>query len=137
MISAYVVNVMPNRRLGIMYIDVEETITMTEGATVEVAEEDTEVDPPVSEQMEVYMSQILEKIDTFTQQVSEFLESGKSYFRELSAEFEERVIAIHKKQMEKWQDEIKELRFLDASNEEINAMLHNAQLVLHNVHTNP
>ncbi|KAL8241274.1 hypothetical protein R6Q59_014628 [Mikania micrantha] len=116
---------------------VEETITMTEGATVEVAEEDTEVDPPVSEQMEVYMSQILEKIDTFTQQVSEFLESGKSYFRELSAEFEERVIAIHKKQMEKWQDEIKELRFLDASNEEINAMLHNAQLVLHNVHTNP
>ncbi|KAL8210562.1 hypothetical protein R6Q57_004999 [Mikania cordata] len=110
---------------------------MTEGAIVEVAEEDTEADPPVSEQMEVYMSQILEKIDTFTQQVSEFLESGKSYFRELSAEFEERVIAIHKKQMEKWQDEIKELRFLDASNEEINAMLHNAQLVLHNVHTNP
>ncbi|KAJ0804401.1 hypothetical protein HanPI659440_Chr02g0037621 [Helianthus annuus] len=87
--------------------------------------------------MEVYMNQILEKIDNFTQQVSELLESGKTYFRELSTEFEERVIAIHKEQMEKWQDEIKELRFLDASNEEINAMLHNAQLVLNNVHNDP
>ncbi|KAL9995619.1 hypothetical protein Hdeb2414_s0788g00946981 [Helianthus debilis subsp. tardiflorus] len=116
---------------------VEEKVTLTEGAIVEVAEEDAEANPPVSEQMEVYMNQILEKIDNFTQQVSELLESGKTYFRELSTEFEERVIAIHKEQMEKWQDEIKELRFLDASNEEINAMLHNAQLVLHNVHNDP
>ncbi|XP_024993345.1 uncharacterized protein LOC112527129 isoform X2 [Cynara cardunculus var. scolymus] len=114
---------------------VEEKETLTgDGAIVEVAEDDTEANPPVSEQMEVYMSQILEKIDNFTQQVSELLESGKSFLRELGAELEERMIAIHKEQMEKWQDEIKELRFMDASNEEINALLHNAQLVLHNVH---
>ncbi|KAI7726344.1 hypothetical protein M8C21_008000 [Ambrosia artemisiifolia] len=96
---------------------VEEKVTMTEGegAIVEVAEEDVEANPPVSQ----------------------LLETGKSYFRDLSAEFEERVITIHKEQMEKWQDEIKELRFLDASNEEINAMLQNAQLVLHNVHNDP
>ncbi|KVI09563.1 hypothetical protein Ccrd_012053, partial [Cynara cardunculus var. scolymus] len=98
---------------------VEEKETLTgDGAIVEVAEDDTEANPPVSEQMEV----------------SELLESGKSFLRELGAELEERMIAIHKEQMEKWQDEIKELRFMDASNEEINALLHNAQLVLHNVH---
>ncbi|XP_076903623.1 uncharacterized protein LOC143558730 [Bidens hawaiensis] len=113
---------------------VEENVPVTEGAIVEVAEEDAEANPPVSEHMEAYMNQILEKIDSFTQQVSELLETGKAYFRDLSAEFEERVIAIHKEQMEKWQDEIKKLRFLDASNEEIHAMLQNAQLVLHNVH---
>ncbi|XP_076885902.1 uncharacterized protein LOC143535567 [Bidens hawaiensis] len=112
----------------------ENVVPVTEGAIVEVAEEDAEANPPVSEHMEVYMNQILEKIDSFTQQVSELLETGKAYFRDLSTEFEERVIAIHKEQMEKWQDEIKELRFLDASNEEIHAMLQNAQLVLHNVH---
>nr|XP_043632275.1 uncharacterized protein LOC122603593 [Erigeron canadensis]XP_043632276.1 uncharacterized protein LOC122603593 [Erigeron canadensis] len=117
---------------------VEEEETMTEdGAIVEVAEEDPEANPPVSEQMEVYISQILEKIDNFTQQVSELLESGKSFFRDLSTEFEERVIAIHKEQMEKWQEEIKELRFIDASNEDINAVLHNAQLLLHNVNNDP
>lgn len=48
---------------------VEEKVTMAEGAIVEVAEEDAEANPPVSEQMEVYMSQIHEKIDNFTQQV--------------------------------------------------------------------
>nr|XP_043628864.1 uncharacterized protein LOC122600242 isoform X2 [Erigeron canadensis] len=31
-----------------------------------------------------------------------------SISRDLSTEFEERVIAIHKEQMEKWQEEIKE-----------------------------
>lgn len=108
-----------------------------DGAIVEVAEEDTEANPPVSEHMEAYMNQILEKIDQFTQQVSELLESGKSFLRELTTEFEERMIAIHKEQMEKWQEEIKELRFIDGSNEEIYALLHNAQLVLHNVHNNP
>lgn len=36
--------------------------------------------------------------------------------------------------MEKWQDEIKEIRLLDASNEEVNATLHNAQYLLQNPH---
>ncbi|KAL4576636.1 hypothetical protein LXL04_012733 [Taraxacum kok-saghyz] len=109
----------------------------TDGAIVEVGEEGTEANPPVSEHMEVSMNQILEKIDHFTQQVSELLESGKSFLKELTTEFEERMIGIHKEQMEKWQEEIKELRFIDASNEEIHALLHNAQLVLHNVHNDP
>ncbi|GJW44403.1 hypothetical protein Tco_0073202 [Tanacetum coccineum] len=107
----------------------EKEPTAEDGALVEVAEEETEANPPVSEQMEAHMSQILEKIDGFTQQVSEFLESGKSFFKDLSNEFEERVIAIHKEQMEKWQEEIKELRYIDASNEEINAVLQNAQQI--------
>nr|GEX72871.1 hypothetical protein [Tanacetum cinerariifolium] len=115
----------------------EKEPTAEDGALVEVAEEETEANPPVSEQMEAHMRQILEKIDGFTQQVSEFLESGKSFFKDLSNEFEERVIAIHKEQMEKWQEEIKELRYIDASNEEINAVLQNAQQVLYTVHNDP
>ncbi|KAL8035080.1 hypothetical protein ABFX02_12G074100 [Erythranthe guttata] len=76
------------------------------------------------------IAQILEKINHFTQmyfvKVSELLESGKSMLMELTNEFEERMILIHKEQMKKWQDEIKELRLLDAANEEIDALLHNA-----------
>jgi len=41
---------------------------------------------------------------------------------------------IHKEQMEKWQEEIKELRLLDASNEEASGILHNARYVLQNPH---
>ncbi|CAH1438261.1 unnamed protein product [Lactuca virosa] len=111
-------------------VEEKESPDVVDGAIVEVAEEDTETNPPVSEHMEVSMNQILEKIDQFTQQVSELLESGKSFLRELTTEFEERMIAIHKEQMEKWQEEIKELRLLDASNEEINALLQHAQIVL-------
>ncbi|CAJ2628809.1 hypothetical protein L195_g039524 [Trifolium pratense] len=36
-------------------------------------------------------------------------------------------LLIHKEQVEKWQEEIKELRALDASNEEANALLQNAR----------
>ena len=87
-------------------------------------------------------------------EVSELLESGKTMFKELSNEFEERLFMydttviyefrnlkmeenfkffilffwvfvcfrIHKEQMEKWQEEVKELRLVDASNEEARAM---------------
>lgn len=41
---------------------------------------------------------------------------------------------IHKEQIEKWQDEIKELRLLDTSNEEANALLRNARYLLGNAH---
>jgi hypothetical protein len=41
---------------------------------------------------------------------------------------------IHKEQIEKWQDEIKELRLVDTSNEEANAVLHNARYLLGNAH---
>ncbi|OIV91049.1 hypothetical protein TanjilG_17009 [Lupinus angustifolius] len=83
-----------------------------------------------SEEMELNISLILEKIENFTQRVSELLESGKTMFKELLNDFEEKLIMIHKEQVEKWQEEIKELRALDASNEEANAVLHNARYVL-------
>ncbi|QCE07188.1 hypothetical protein DEO72_LG9g2205 [Vigna unguiculata] len=37
---------------------------------------------------------------------------------------------IHKHQVRKWQEEIRELRALDASNEEADALLHNARYLL-------
>ncbi|CAL5326864.1 unnamed protein product [Camellia sinensis] len=112
---------------------VEETEPMVgDKAVDEIVAEETEINPVVSEQMELDISHILEKINRFTQLVSELLESGKSLLKELSNEFEER---IHKEQIEKWQEEIKELRMLDASNEDVNALLHSAQYLLQNVHT--
>uniref|UniRef100_A0A5B6ZW86 Knotted 1-binding protein 36 n=1 Tax=Davidia involucrata TaxID=16924 RepID=A0A5B6ZW86_DAVIN len=113
---------------------VEKGMMVGDGAAVEIVEEETETIPVVSEQMELDISHILEKIDRFTQLVSELLESGKSLLKELSNEFEERMILIHKEQMEKWQEEIKELKLLDASNEEVNSLLHNARCLLQNVH---
>ncbi|XP_042475821.1 uncharacterized protein LOC122057684 [Macadamia integrifolia] len=98
-----------------------------------VQEEDTETIVAVagSEEMELSIARLLERIERFTQQVSELLESGKNLFKELSNEFEERMIIIHKEQIEKWQEEIYELRLVDASNEEANALLHNARFLLH------
>ncbi|KAF3454527.1 hypothetical protein FNV43_RR04975 [Rhamnella rubrinervis] len=87
-----------------------------------------------SEEMEHNISQILEKIEHFTDLVSELLESGKAIMKQLSNEFEERMIMIHKEQIEKWQEEIKELRLLDASNVQAHALLHDAQYLLRNAH---
>lgn len=39
---------------------------------------------------------------------------------------------IHKEHVEKWQEEIKELRLLDASNEETTSLLHNARILIQN-----
>ncbi|CAK8572623.1 unnamed protein product [Lathyrus sativus] len=83
-----------------------------------------------SEDMELNISLVLEKIENFTQRVSELLESGKTMFKDLCNEFEEKLIMIHKEQVEKWQEEIKELRALDASNEEADTLLQNARYVL-------
>ncbi|KAL0920262.1 hypothetical protein M5K25_009383 [Dendrobium thyrsiflorum] len=91
----------------------------------------------VSEEMESDIQRILEKIDRFTQQVSEMLETGKQLFKDLSSEFEERMILIHREQMEKWQDDIKLLRIIDSTNEGSRALLQNAQLhLLENVRDN-
>ncbi|KAK4282646.1 hypothetical protein QN277_014000 [Acacia crassicarpa] len=103
------------------------------GAQIEEKEE-SEINIAGSEEMELNVSNIMEKIENFTQRVSELLESGKTMFKELSNEFEERLIMIHKEQIEKWQEEIKELRTLDASNEEANIVLHNAQYLLKHTH---
>ncbi|KAK9923903.1 hypothetical protein M0R45_032300 [Rubus argutus] len=87
-----------------------------------------------SEEVELSISHILEKIDRFTEMISELLESGKTMFKKIGDEYEERLIMIHKEQMEKWQEEIRELRLIDASNEEANAVLHNARYLLQNPH---
>ncbi|XP_010914838.1 uncharacterized protein [Elaeis guineensis] len=80
-----------------------------------------------SEEMELNIQRILEKIDHFTQQVSDLLEAVRTLFKDLSNEFEERLIAVHREQMDKWQEEINELRLQDASNEAARTLLQNAQ----------
>ncbi|XP_015891791.1 uncharacterized protein LOC107426195 [Ziziphus jujuba] len=85
-----------------------------------------------SEEMD--LNHILEKIENFTELVSELLESGKAMLKQLSNEFEERMIMIHKEQIEKWQEEIKELKLLDASNVQSHAVLHDARCLLQNAH---
>ncbi|TYI19278.1 hypothetical protein ES332_A07G154300v1 [Gossypium tomentosum] len=84
------------------------------------------------EEMELNISHILERIERFTQLVSELLESRETMFKELSNEFEQRLIWIHREQMKKWREEIKELRLVDASNEEASALLNNAPFLLQN-----
>ncbi|TYI73752.1 hypothetical protein E1A91_D07G151300v1 [Gossypium mustelinum] len=84
------------------------------------------------EGMELNISHILERIEHFTQLVSELLESRETMFKELSNEFEQWLILIHREQMKKWQEEIKELRLVDASNEEASALLNNARFLLQN-----
>ncbi|KAL8161193.1 hypothetical protein V2J09_012682 [Rumex salicifolius] len=93
-------------------------------------EEETEMNFPGSEEMELGISHIHDKVEQFNQLVSELLENGKSLFNKLSNEFEERILMIHREQIEKWQEEIKELRMLDSCNEEMNTCLQNAQCVL-------
>ncbi|KAG6418015.1 hypothetical protein SASPL_120213 [Salvia splendens] len=111
----------------------EKELALQDGSMIEVSAEDNVVTSN-SELVEMDISHILEKINNFTQMVSELLESGKSMLKELSNEFEERMILIHKEQMEKWQEEIKELRALDTANEETDALLQNAIYLIHNIH---
>ncbi|CAK9142134.1 unnamed protein product [Ilex paraguariensis] len=119
----------------------ENELVVADEAFVGIAGEETETNAVGSEQMDLDITHILEKIERFTQLVDVLndvpyaIEHGKSLLKELSIEFEERMILIHKEQMEKWQDDIKELRLLDASNEEINALLHNARFLLQHVHS--
>ncbi|KAF5194272.1 knotted 1-binding protein [Thalictrum thalictroides] len=103
------------------------------GDVGEVVEGDVETAFVGSEEMAYRINAIHERIEQFTQQVVELLDKGKMLFKNLSADFEERLITIHKEQIEKWQDEINELRLLDSSNEEANALLQNARLLLHSV----
>ncbi|KAF3964769.1 hypothetical protein ACB098_12G130600 [Castanea mollissima] len=106
-----------------------------DGVVLEIEEkEEFQTNIAGSEEMELNIAQILEKIERFTQLVSELLESGKTSFKELSNEFEERMIMIHKEQIEKWQEEIKDLRLLDSLNEEANARLQNARYLLQSAH---
>ncbi|GAV83997.1 hypothetical protein CFOL_v3_27442 [Cephalotus follicularis] len=108
---------------------------LKDGAGLEiVGKEESETNIVGSEEMELNIAHILQRIERFTEMISELLESGKTMFKELSNEFEERLIMIHKEHMGKWQEEIKELRLFDASNEEASAILHNARYLLQNHH---
>ncbi|KAK2649654.1 hypothetical protein Ddye_017143 [Dipteronia dyeriana] len=113
----------------------EEEMEVGDRTGLEIVEKQgTEINIVGSEEVELSITNILDKIEHFTQMVSELLESGKTMFKELSNEFEERLITIHREQVEKWQEEIKELRLLDGSNEEESSILHNARFVLQNPH---
>ncbi|KHN22202.1 uncharacterized protein LOC114402051 [Glycine soja] len=107
---------------------VEKVGDETKSKTVE--EEEFEANIAGSEEMELSISLILEKIENYTQMVYELLESGKTMLKELTNAFEGKLIMIHKEQVEKWQEEIRELCALDASNEEANALLLNARYLL-------
>ncbi|KAJ1704672.1 hypothetical protein LUZ63_004451 [Rhynchospora breviuscula] len=88
-----------------------------------------------SEETELHIQRILDKINSFTQQVSEILEAGKALFKDLSTEFEERLISIHREQVEKWEEEMKEIRAHDSANEAAGSLLRDAQFHLfQNVH---
>ncbi|KAJ4798043.1 Purple acid phosphatase [Rhynchospora pubera] len=83
-----------------------------------------------SEETELQIQRILHKINSFTHQVSEILEAGKALFKDLTTDFEERLISIHREQ-----EEIKEIRAHDSANEAAGSLLRNAQFHLfQNVH---
>ncbi|XP_074353646.1 uncharacterized protein LOC141692640 isoform X2 [Apium graveolens] len=113
----------------LLVVDAEATVGEDAEATIG---EETETEVQLSEQMQLDIARIHEKINSFTALVSELMESGKSLLLEISNQFEERLILIHKEQTEKWQEEIRELHMLDASNEETNNLLHNARYLLQN-----
>ncbi|KAG2279283.1 hypothetical protein Bca4012_047328 [Brassica carinata] len=118
--------------------DEEEKGDSRDGMSMDTAEnEETETKLVASDEMELHIAQILDKIESFTQTVSSLLDTGKTMFKELSNEFEERLIMIHKEYVEKWQEEIKELRLLDASNEETTSLLHNARFLIQNPNIEP
>ncbi|GJN30037.1 hypothetical protein PR202_gb18311 [Eleusine coracana subsp. coracana] len=106
-------------------------VAVTAAATeTEVAEEEQ----LGSAETEEHIQRILLTIDNFTRQVSEMLETGRAMFRDLAADFEERLCSIHKERVEHWEEMIRDLRARDAANEQARALLHNAQLqLLHTV----
>lgn len=115
--------------------DMEHEISEDKGETNEGnGEEESEVNFSGSDEMRLGIARLHEKVEAYNQLVSEMLESGKSLFNKLSQEYEERVIMIHKEQIEKWQEEIKELRMIDATNEEMNVRLNNVKCLLQTVH---
>ncbi|XP_074564195.1 uncharacterized protein LOC141820724 [Curcuma longa] len=83
-----------------------------------------------SQDMEEHFQRIFDKVERYTHQVEELLEAGRTLFKNLSPEFEERLISIHKEQIEKWQEEIKDLQSRHAANEAAAALLGNAHHLL-------
>ncbi|KAJ7525048.1 hypothetical protein O6H91_17G033900 [Diphasiastrum complanatum] len=86
-----------------------------------------------SDAIEGSIQLIRQKIDNFTQQVSGLLEAGKSFFLEIANGFEESIVQLHQKQIEKWEEEIQSVRNIDSLNEDINYRLLNAQSLINKV----
>lgn len=86
-----------------------------------------------SAETEEHVQRILLAIENFTRQVSEMLEAGRALFKDLAVDFEDRLCSIHKERVERWEEEIRELRARDAADEQARAFLHDAQL--HLLHT--
>ncbi|GJN09352.1 hypothetical protein PR202_ga27353 [Eleusine coracana subsp. coracana] len=105
-------------------------VVVTAAATETVVAEEEQLG---SAETEEHIQRILLTIDNFTRQVSEMLETGRAMFRDLAADFEERLCSIHKERVERWEEMIRDLRARDAANEQARALLHNAQL--HLLHT--
>ncbi|XP_066384338.1 uncharacterized protein [Miscanthus floridulus] len=109
----------------------------TEGdemAVVVAAEtEEQEQEQVVSAETEEHIQRILLAIDNYTGQVSDMLDAGRALFKDLAADFEDRLCSIHKEKVKRWEEEIRELRASDAANEQGRALLHNAQQ--HLLHT--
>ncbi|ONL92746.1 uncharacterized protein [Zea mays] len=108
----------------------------TEGDEMAVvaAEAEAEADEQVgSAETEEHIQRILLAIDNYTRQVSDMLDAGRALFKDLAADFEDRLCSIHKERVERWEEEIRELRARDVANEQARALLHNAQL--HLLHT--
>ncbi|KAF6982263.1 hypothetical protein CFC21_000679 [Triticum aestivum] len=74
-----------------------------------------------SAETEEHVQRILLAIDNFTRKVSEMLDSGRAMFKDLAADFEDRLCTIHKERVDKWEEEIRELRARDAANEHTRA----------------
>lgn len=107
-------------------------VAATEGDDMAVVAAD-EQEQMGSAETEDHIQRILAAIDNYTRQVSEMLDAGRALFKDLAADFEERLCSIHRERVERWEEEIRELRARDAANEQARALLHNAQL--HLLHT--
>ncbi|KAG2242900.1 hypothetical protein Bca52824_095256 [Brassica carinata] len=87
-----------------------------------------------SDEMELRISQILDKIESFTQTVKALMKLHNAFLDMfiITDDYDSSCCRIHKEHVEKWQEEIKELRLLDASNEETTSLLHNARFLIQN-----
>ncbi|CAD6201579.1 unnamed protein product [Miscanthus lutarioriparius] len=103
------------------------------GGAAETEEQEQEQEQVVSAETEEHIQRILLAIDNYTRQVSDMLDAGRALFKDLAADFEDRLCSIHKEKVERWEEEIRELRASDAASEQARALLHNAQL--HLLHT--
>uniref|UniRef100_A0A0D3FCS6 Uncharacterized protein n=1 Tax=Oryza barthii TaxID=65489 RepID=A0A0D3FCS6_9ORYZ len=105
-------------------------VTITTAPMTETEDDMAEEVAAASAETEEHVQRILLAIDAFTRQVSEMLEAGRALFKNLAADFEDRLCSIHKERVERWEEEIRELRARDAANEQARSLLHNAQLHL-------